>query len=70
MDRQWAKHGIPADVLIEVNLGGEASKTGVDETAVEPLLRRFAQLPHLAVRGLMAIPLLRRSRTSVLISGG
>jgi pyridoxal phosphate enzyme (YggS family) len=56
IDRQWAKHGIPANVLIEVNLGGEASKTGVDETAVEPLLRRLAQLPHLAVRGLMAIP--------------
>jgi hypothetical protein len=56
IDRQWAMHGTPADVLIEVNLGGETSKGGVDEPAVEALLRRLAQLPHLTVRGLMAIP--------------
>jgi len=56
IDRQWGKSGLRADVLIEVNLGGEASKAGVDESALEPLLRRLARLPHLAVRGLMTLP--------------
>jgi pyridoxal phosphate enzyme (YggS family) len=56
IDRQWGKFGAPAEVLIEVNLGGEVSKAGVGEPDVEPLLRRLAQLPYLAVRGLMAIP--------------
>ncbi len=54
--RQWGKNGLQAEVLIEVNLGDETSKAGVAEAAVEPLLRRLTGLPHLAVRGLMAIP--------------
>jgi pyridoxal phosphate enzyme (YggS family) len=56
IDRQWGKLGQLAEVLIEVNLGGEASKAGVAETELEPLLRRLASLPHLAVRGLMLLP--------------
>jgi pyridoxal phosphate enzyme (YggS family) len=56
ISRQWGRHGRTAEVLIEVNLGGEVSKAGVGEPDVEPLLRRLAQLPYLAVRGLMAIP--------------
>lgn len=56
IDRQWARHGLTAEVLIEVNLGGETSKSGVGEAELEPLLRRLATLPHLAVRGLMTLP--------------
>jgi len=56
IDRQWGTAGRIADVLIEVNLGDETSKAGVAEAAVESLLTRLAGLPHLAVRGLMAIP--------------
>jgi hypothetical protein len=56
IDRQWGKVGARAEVLIEVNLGGEASKAGVAEAALLPLLRRMAQLPHLAIRGLMTLP--------------
>ena len=54
--RQWGKAGLTAEVLIEVNLGGESSKGGVAETGLEPLLRDLATLPHLAVRGLMILP--------------
>jgi len=53
---QWGKRGMTADILVEVNLGVEASKSGVNETELEPLLRQLATLPHLAVRGLMTIP--------------
>jgi len=56
ISRQWGKHGLQAEVLIEVNLGGEAGKSGVREVELEALLRRVVTLPHLAVRGLMTLP--------------
>jgi pyridoxal phosphate enzyme (YggS family) len=56
IDRQWRARGLTAEVLIEVNLGGESSKSGVGEAELEPLLRRLATLPHLTVRGLMTLP--------------
>ncbi len=43
-------------VLIEVNVGGEASKSGVAPDAVEPLLAAVASCSALQVDGLMAIP--------------
>jgi PLP dependent protein len=46
----------PINVLLQVNISGEASKSGVAPADVEPLARRIASLPGLALRGLMAIP--------------
>ncbi len=43
-------------VLVEVNLGGEASKAGVAEAALEELLRVASECTRLEVRGLMTIP--------------
>ena len=43
------------DVLIEINVSGDVSKTGFSPQDVEPLLSQIAQLPHLRVRGLMAM---------------
>ena len=44
------------EVLVQVNIGRESQKGGVSpETAVE-FARWAASLPHLSVRGLMAIP--------------
>jgi uncharacterized pyridoxal phosphate-containing UPF0001 family protein len=42
--------------LIEVNLGGEESKSGTSEEGVRPLLEAGAGLAHLRIEGLMAIP--------------
>jgi pyridoxal phosphate enzyme (YggS family) len=56
IDHQWGKAGARAEVLIEVNLGGEASKAGVTEADLLPLLQRLALLPHLSIRGLMTLP--------------
>lgn len=56
ISRQWGKLGLTAEVLVEVNLGGEASKSGVEEDSLEELLRQLATLPNLSVRGLMALP--------------
>jgi PLP dependent protein len=46
----------PLNVLIQVNVSGEASKSGVELDEVESLARVVAGLPRLALRGLMAIP--------------
>jgi hypothetical protein len=56
VDRQWGKLGRAADVLLQVNLGSEATKAGTDERALEALARQVAQLPHVRLRGLMALP--------------
>jgi pyridoxal phosphate enzyme (YggS family) len=42
--------------LVEVNLGEEAQKSGVDAAEVRPLLEAARQLPRLSVQGLMTIP--------------
>ncbi len=49
-------HLPPLNVCIEVNVSGEASKSGVAPDALAALARRVAALPRLALRGLMAIP--------------
>jgi len=56
IDRQWAKLQRTADVLLQVNLGGEESKSGVDETGLQELVRQVAPLSHVRIRGLMTLP--------------
>lgn len=49
----------PLDVLIEVNIDREPSKSGALPEAVLPLSDAIAALPNLRLRGLMAIPAAR-----------
>lgn len=56
VDKQAEKLGIVQDILLEVNIGGEASKSGVAPEALWPLMEAAEALPNLRVRGLMAIP--------------
>ena len=42
-------------VLIEINSGREANKTGVLPNAVEPLVRQISELRHVHIRGLMTM---------------
>jgi PLP dependent protein len=53
--RHAAARGVCARVLVEVNIGGERSKTGVAPQALRALLERVRD-PHLAVEGLMTVP--------------
>lgn len=46
----------PLNICLQVNVSGEASKSGVAPEEVEALAMQVAQLPHLRLRGLMAIP--------------
>lgn len=42
-------------VLVEVNIGGEETKSGLEPEEVEPLLAEVATLEHVEVRGLMGM---------------
>jgi len=46
----------PLNVCIQVNVSGEASKSGVTPVEVPELARAIAVLPQLRLRGLMCIP--------------
>ena len=46
----------PLQICIQVNLSGEATKSGVQPGAEVALAERIRQLPRLRLRGLMAIP--------------
>ena len=56
LDRSGQQLGKTVRCLLEVNLGGEESKSGTSEEAVRPLLEAAMQLTHLRIEGLMAIP--------------
>jgi pyridoxal phosphate enzyme (YggS family) len=46
----------PLNVLLQVNVSGESSKSGIAPAQALPLARAVAALPGLRLRGLMAIP--------------
>jgi PLP dependent protein len=46
----------PLQVCLQVNISGEASKSGVTPAELPALARAVAALPRLRLRGLMAIP--------------
>jgi pyridoxal phosphate enzyme (YggS family) len=47
---------VPLQVLLEVNVSAEASKSGIEPERLPALADAVAGLPRLALRGLMAIP--------------
>lgn len=53
---QRPSHLPPLDLCIQVNVSGEASKGGVPPDALDGLARAIRALPHVRLRGLMAIP--------------
>ena len=56
IEKEAAKTGIVQDILLEVNIGGEESKTGAAPELLWPLLDTAAAQQHIRVKGLMAIP--------------
>jgi len=55
IDRRCAAIGLTMPVLVEVNIGREASKTGVLPGKVDDLVRRLSDLKHIRVQGLMTM---------------
>ena len=56
VEKEAARQQLVQDILLEVNIGGEESKTGVAPEALWPLLDAAAAQEHIRVKGLMAIP--------------
>jgi pyridoxal phosphate enzyme (YggS family) len=56
LDEQRPADQPPLNILLQVNISGEASKSGVDLADLPALARAVASLPRLRLRGLMAIP--------------
>ncbi len=48
--------GITTDILAEINVGGEESKSGIEWDAAEETLAQLAEIEGIKLRGLMAIP--------------
>lgn len=53
---QRARHLPPLNVLIQVNISKEDSKSGVSPGEIKLLAEQITSLPNLQLRGLMAIP--------------
>ncbi len=56
IERQAEKNNMTANVLIEVNVGGEDSKTGMDKSLFLESFAQIAEMKHIFIRGLMTIP--------------
>ena len=56
ISRQALKRGITQDILLEINTGGEASKSGMRPEELPETLAAAGEYPGIFVRGLMTIP--------------
>ena len=56
IDKEAAKQGLIQDILLEVNIGEEASKSGFAAEDILPMVERIGEFPNVCIKGLMAIP--------------
>lgn len=56
LEKAAAQTGKVQEILLQVDLGGEETKSGAPPQAAPELLRQVNRLPHLRVMGLMTLP--------------
>ena len=56
IDRQAKKHGLIMDILCEINIGNEATKSGVSPEEAPSFVQELMEFSNLRVCGLMCIP--------------
>lgn len=56
ISKQSVNNNQISNILLEVNIGNEESKTGFDKVAFLESLSRISELPGLTVKGIMTIP--------------
>jgi pyridoxal phosphate enzyme (YggS family) len=61
LDKEGAKRGKTVRTLIEVNLAGEESKSGIAKDRVKGFLEEIGRLSHIEVEGLMTVPPFREN---------
>ena len=60
INAEAARQGIRQGILLEVNIGGEESKTGFQPEEILPLLENWGEFSNVCMKGLMAIPPISR----------
>ena len=55
ISREAVKKGVEADILVEVNVSGEASKFGITLEEAPVLVEKIAELPAVHLKGLMTV---------------
>ncbi len=56
LNQQRPLHKAPLNVLIQINISNENSKGGIPAEEMSDFAKQLKNLPHLRLRGLMAIP--------------
>lgn len=56
LEKEAARQNLCQAVLLEVNIGAEASKSGFSPEEILEVVEKFGNFPHLKAMGLMAIP--------------
>ncbi len=56
IDKQWRKLGKFVDILIQVNLGDESSKSGCSPDKLVQLAKDISNLENIRIKGLMCLP--------------
>jgi len=56
IDRQWERINKVCDILIQVNVSGETSKSGTTSKEAQNLIREVALLKNVRICGLMTMP--------------
>ncbi|ABL00850.1 YggS family pyridoxal phosphate-dependent enzyme [Pelobacter propionicus] len=56
ISRQWGRLSLSCDILVQVNISGEITKSGTTAENALQLVRDIAVLPNLRIRGLMTMP--------------
>lgn len=55
IEKEAARRGLTANILIEVNVAGEESKFGIAPKELDLFVEKVENLPHIQVKGLMTI---------------
>lgn len=56
INKEAARQGIVQGILLEINIGEEASKSGFQEEDILPLMEQIGNYSNICIKGLMAIP--------------
>lgn len=56
IDKEAGKHNICMPILIEVNIGNEDTKSGINASEAASLIEEISLLPNVHINGLMCIP--------------
>src|SRR4029453_11946542 len=65
LDKEGRRCGQIIRAFVEINLGGEETKTGIAKKHVPSLLESVAKLANLRVEGLMTVPPFRQDPEQV-----